>query len=561
MQLPADQRAFAAARATVDPEQRLVAMQKFLEAYPKSSSASRAQGDIFDTLLKYFPQRTAEIDTQARLLIKNAGKGLSRLNYETYVADSLAEANEVGVDLPRAEKLAKDAVNKYTEASFDKGYLAAAKQYKQPAPTSAALHSSFASDRASALAALAKVEMDEHNPPSATALLTEAYSLNPNVDEVNLLRGELALDQHKDAEALEDFERAQLTGELKSPWRERMMELYRNAHNGSDQGFLSEMDAQYARIFPEPFSPQPHKPADTKRTALLELFTGSACEPCVAADLAVDTLLKTYPRSELIVLAYDQHIPEPDPLANPDSVARAKSYGVHFTPTSMLNGKPLWEGGGSRSSAEKTYDEAIKKIDATAAQPSGVQILLTAHRGAGDIIHANATVSIGNPEQLKQALAPDPPDQSVSNKTPVAAPAQPGPTAQPVPTEPHLVTNFALVEDEVRYSGENGIRFHRMVVRALSQPAPEPIGSSKTLDATFDPATISTELKSYLDSFEQKNDRFGKIQFLSKDTTLEPSHLAVAAWVEDTTTHRVLQSAFVPLSTQSQTETTTGSSK
>jgi len=554
MQLPADQRAFDAARATVDPEQRLAAMQLFLKNYPKSNRVDRAQSDIFDTLVKYFPQRTAQIDTQAKILVKNAGKGFGKLYYETDVADNLAEANDTGVDLPRAEKLAKDASNKFIEADFDKDAVASAKKYKYPQPTAAAMHSRFTSGRASALAALAKVDMDEHQPQPATALLDQAYALDPNVAEVNLLRGEQALDQHKDAEALEDLERAQLTGELKSPWRKKMVELYRSAHGGSDQGFLAEMDAQYARIFPEPFTPQQTKPTDGTRTALLELFTGSACDPCVSADLAVDALLKTYTRKQLVVLAFDQHIPEPDPLANPDSIARAKSYGVAFTPTSRLNGKNLWEGGGPRTNAEKAYDQAVKQIDADATKASGVQLQLTANSADG-LIHAHATVSIDNPQLLQQSLAPDPPAKTADGKTPTATATQPAPAAQPTPAvqvapiEPHLVANIALVEDEVRYSGENGIRFHRMVVRSLAQPAGSgsPVEPGKPLEATFDSATISATLKSYLDGYEQKNDRFGKVEFLAKDTTLEPTHLAIAAWVEDTTTHRVLQAAFVSL--------------
>ncbi|WP_433984222.1 hypothetical protein RBB78_03750 [Tunturiibacter empetritectus] len=325
-----------------------------------------------------------------------------------------------------------------------------------------------------------------------------------------------------------------------------MMELYRSAHGGSDQGFLADMDAQYARIFPDPFTPQPAKPTDGSRTALLELFTGSACDPCVSADLAVDALLKTYSRNQLVVLAFDQHIPDPDPLANPDSIARAKSYGVAFTPTSKLNGKNLWEGGGPRANAETSYDEAIKKIDADANKPSGVQLQLTATRSPDGMIQASATVSIDNPQLLQQSLAPDPPAKAADDKTPAAIPA---PAAQSAPIEPHLVANFALVEDDVRYSGENGIRFHRMVVRSLAQPAGtgSPVEPGKTLEATFDPAAVSATLKTYLDTYEQKNDRFGKVQFLAKDTTLEPAHLAIAAWVEDTATHRVLQAAFVPI--------------
>ena len=96
--------------------------------------------------------------------------------------------------------------------------------------------------------------------------------------------------------------------------------------------------------------------------------------------------------------------------------------------------------------------------------------------------------------------------------------------AAAAPAEPQLVVNFALVEDEIRYSGENGIRFHRMVVRALAKPADSGFrvtaGDNFDLDASFDLAAISGALRTYLDDYEQHNDRFGKITFISKDTTI-----------------------------------------
>ena len=113
------------------------------------------------------------------------------------------------------------------------------------------------------------------------------------------------------------------------------------------------------------------------------------------------------------------------------------------------------------------------------------------------------------------------------------------------------MVNFALVEDGIRYSGENGVRFHRMVVRALAKPAdsgfPLELGKTATADAAFDPAAISATLAEYLTQYEKSNDRFGPIKFISKDTTMQPELLAVAAWVQDTATHRVLQSAIVLL--------------
>jgi hypothetical protein len=541
MQLPADQRAFKAARATVDPVQRVAAYQMFLKNYPKSSRVDRAHNDLFDTLVKNFPERTAEIDEQAKLMVKGADKGFARHYYEADIATELAEAGTSGIDLPRADKLAKDATNGFTEAAYDKGTADASQKYKFPMPPAASMHAHFNSSRGEALAALAKVDMDENKPQEAATALDEAYRLDPTGNKVNLFRAELALDQHRDADALEGLERAQLTGELKSPWREKMMELYRQAHAGSDAGFVAEMDQRYAQLFPAPFIPQPHQPATGSRTVLLELFTGSACDPCVAGDLAVDTAIQTYPRKDLVALEFDQHIPDPDPLANPDSVSRGAAYDLAGTPTFVVDGKKASLSGGTRLDSEKLYDSVTKLVDADAAKPAGVQLKLTAGADPAGVVHAKASVVIDNPDQLRLALTPDPP--------PPPTAAADGKTPPPTTVEPHLVVNFALVEDDIRYSGENGIRFHRMVVRSLAQPGANglQVDPEKTYDATFTPAEISRKLTEYLNSYEEKNDRFGKIEFLSKDTTIRRGHLAVAAWVQDTTSHRILQVAFVPL--------------
>jgi hypothetical protein len=115
---------------------------------------------------------------------------------------------------------------------------------------------------------------------------------------------------------------------------------------------------------------------------------------------------------------------------------------------------------------------------------------------------------------------------------------------------PNLVLNIALVQREVRYSGENGIRFHSMVVRSLARPAekgfPVAMAGDSQASFTFDPAQVTRDLSKYLADFSQHNDRFGIVHFLSTDTSLT-GPLAIAAWVEDPATHQVVQAAFVPL--------------
>ena len=559
-QLPADQRAFKGARATMDPEQRLEALRSFVQTYPKSDRVSTAQGAILTVLLDSFPQRTPEIDAQAKIDIKRSSKGLDRSNEETYVAYQLAEAGPAGVDLRRAEKLAKDALNHLEETTYDRDLAKNYTKYKVPVPKPEAMHKDFSETRAEALAVLADVYLREGKQAPAASLTLEAYSLDPMIDDVNTMRGRIALVNHKDAETLDSFERAQLLGAIKPVDREKMMELYRAAHAGSDAGFAAEMDARYAQLFPPPFTPGKHAPAAGGRTILLELFTGSACGPCVGGDLAVDGLLESYPRSEVVALAFDQHIPEPDPLANPDSVARAQVYGISGTPSFVVDGtlEPFY--GGHRDGSKDLYEKLVKLVDADAAGTSDVALKLTAEKGPGGMVQAHAVVTLPSTTELQEKLtapaAAEPATAAAADKKGAAGKekkaAMPAVSAaEAAPVEPRIIVNFALVEDEIRYSGENGIRFHRMVVRALSKPADEGFAANPsaavTLDASFDPDAISRSLATYLDDYEQKNDRFGKIAFLSKDTKMQPGHLAIAAWVQDARTHRVLQAALIPV--------------
>ena len=84
----------------------------------------------------------------------------------------------------------------------------------------------------------------------------------------------------------------------------------------------------------------------------MELFTGTQCGPCVAADVAFEALGRTYKPTELALIQYHMHIPGPDPMTNPADMARWKYYSKLFpsdirgTPTVIFNGKPKPGGGG-----------------------------------------------------------------------------------------------------------------------------------------------------------------------------------------------------------------------
>src|SRR5207302_5612983 len=110
------------------------------------------------------------------------------------------------------------------------------------------------------------------------------------------------------------------------------------------------LDAEYLKAVP-PFKPTAYagrKDKEANKVAVMELFTGAQCPPCVAADVGFDALLKAFRPAELIGLQYHLHIPGPDPLTNADSIARQQYYGeeVRGTPSTFFNGKSESGGGG-----------------------------------------------------------------------------------------------------------------------------------------------------------------------------------------------------------------------
>jgi hypothetical protein len=94
------------------------------------------------------------------------------------------------------------------------------------------------------------------------------------------------------------------------------------------------------------------------------------------------------------------------------------------------------------------------------------------------------------------------------------------------------------------HSGENGVRFHPMVVRSLGGDKAggfDLTAVPATIEHTFDLAKIKDELKAHLDDYEV-NGRHGKITFSEKKHVINPQNLSVVAFVQDVKTRRILQS-------------------
>lgn len=255
----------------------------------------------------------------------------------------------------------------------------------------------------------------------------------------------------------------------------------------------------------------PGRKGKSERTTLVELFTNAECGPCVAADLAFDALERIYKPTEVILLQYHGHRPGPDPLANPDSLARFESYGnkITGTPTIFFNGKPDDSGGGSLNLAKvklQTYREAI---DETLEQPLAVRLQLTATRNGADI-EAKAVVS-----EL----------------------AKPG---------EKVMLRFALVEPRVRYRGGNGIRYHHCVVRAF-------LGGVKGFVLTQAKAEQTVRIN--LDELRKRwNQHLDSVATQAEEPfsarPMDFKSLRVVAFVQDDATGEVLHAVQVDLDPQ-----------
>jgi hypothetical protein len=243
------------------------------------------------------------------------------------------------------------------------------------------------------------------------------------------------------------------------------------------------------------------------RVAVVELFTGAECPPCVAADLAFDALGKTFKAKDVVLLQYHLHIPGPDPLTNTDSVARRGYYREEIggTPTIIFNGKAQDFGGGRFGDAQERYEEYIDGLTPMLEKEAGAKLKLTAtQKGSKITINAEASDVAEPGEKVRLRLA--------------------------------------LIEEEVNYKGGNKLAHHHYVVRALPGGAAGLALKGKTgkQTATVDLDELKKKLTSYLD--EAAKD-LG--EFPSKERPMELKKLRVIAFIQDDANKEIVQAAQV----------------
>ena len=276
------------------------------------------------------------------------------------------------------------------------------------------------------------------------------------------------------------------------------------------------LDADYKTSVP-PFAVAKYAGRTDKaanRVAVLELFTGAQCPPCVAADVAFDAALKAYGPTDVVLLQYHLHVPRPDPLTGPDSIARMDFYKAAFpekvvgaTPTLLINGKPAdgaAQSGGSMKGSATKFDAYRKAIDAALEQTTDVKIVGTSRESGNEL---TATVDVSG----------------------LKAPAK------------TVKLRLVVVEADVKYVGSNGIRFHHHVVRSLfDKPEGVAVDSLKSghYEAKLNLADLKVGLEAYLTKFQTAEGRFPR-----NDKPVALKGLKVFALIQDDATGELLQAA------------------
>lgn len=494
-EVPPEIKAYSEARAITDPQKKLEALQKIAADFGNSSMISSINRSILETMVENWPQKTGEIAAAADKAMKSieSAPDSVRASFCISIAEILSKS---GTLLDTAEQLINKGIKLLEEDN--------AKRLR--------------TTRASYTAALGNVYLKQGKTAEAEKSFKEAYDANPSLSTAALGLAEVAEKAGNNTAALEYLTSAALSGRLPADGRKRLETAYAKTHGGSVDGLNAMLDSKYRTMYPLQVKVESYKStgARSNRVVLAEVFTGSGCPPCVAADLGFDAAMQRYSRSDLAVLMYHLHIPLPDPMTNPSTDKRADFYKVRSVPTYLIDGVQDG-GGGSREMTSQFFERIRPKIDKRLEAASDAELKLEAS------LDQNMLKVKANVNNIKA-------------------------------TAGKLKLQIALVEDELSFSGENGVRFHPMVVRSLAGEKAEgfALDPSKLqpVEHVFDLTKISGELKAALDGLEERS-AGGKMKFAEKKHQINPEHLSVIVFVQNEENKSILQSIQVKVKSAS----------
>ena len=521
---PPDRKAFTDANAIKEPDKKIAAMEQFMRDFPDSQQVAAANQAIFQTLVKSYPDEKVRILDQAGKMIDKAAQAQAKINVYNTIGTQLCDA---GILLENAEKFAVSGM-----ALIDEEVAKA--QANPPAPDNPPAQgnrggrgnmnpaANLGRTKSNLQLTLGRIYVKEGKLDPAEKNLKEALAANPQLTAANLGLAEVYEKRGDTQNALTNYVSAAALSKIPAVSRQSLNAFYAKAHNGSMAGLEEMLDAKYLEVNPPPFTVEPYKATEkrTKRVVLAEIFTGSGCPPCVAADLAADIAMERYNDQELAVIMYHEHIPQPDPMATTQTRARFDFYTASLpskgVPTLAIDGA-LTVGGGARNATKSVFDGLSKQIEHELELSPDANLTVEAALH-GTTVKAEVKV-----------------DHVTSES-------------------PDIKLHIVLAEEKLRYTGENGVRIHPMVVRSMAETkdgAGFPVTSkdSQAFTWEFDLNAISAAIKKHLDEYEAGGHRGNAFTFTEKKYEINPKDLLVIAFVQDEKTKNILQSIITKVAT------------
>ena len=469
---PEEKQAFQEAREVADPQKKIEGLRSFLDKYPETALKTSSLLEILDAGLE-----VNQPDDKLTAVISEAIESTEdKAVVMNDIAYRLVEKNRM---LQKAEELARQATAQAKAGSPAKGNF---------------------------LDTLGWVLYRQGRLDEAASTLREALKTSPQEADIALHLAEVCEKQGKNLEAVEAYLDAYVGGGSRQA-RTTARELYRK-EKGSMEGFQKLLDQVYLKQ-PPLFDPGRFDGEHSGAALVAELFTGAQCGPCQSADYAFDGLIARFPESTLNVLEYHIHVPGPDPMTTPDSLARAHFYNIRSTPVALFSGTDRRTGGGPKTLAEMAFHDYLERINSQLK--SGDRARVDLH-----VKSEQDTISVDGKVGLPAVAATD-----------------------------DLRLHIALVEKTVRYSGSNNVYIHRNVVRKLlngsegtriTQPEFE-FAQNGSISA------IEGEIKQYLGQVEKE----WELTFPEPPVTLNRAELAIVAFVQNAQTFQILGSAMAPL--------------
>lgn len=532
------------AAAITDPDKQIEAFKKVMTDFPKTSAASSAENNIINTMTRKASTDIKALQEQAKKYVDGAatpneqarrlGSTASGFSNAGVLLDEAEQSARKSLDLLANEKAWIEAEKKAAGESQAEAAKRNPTAKPRPAITDSDLATRFVSTRQTGLVTLGQIYDKRGKTADAEKTYREAYNLQPKTGAAAALKlADYAKLANHPYEQLEYLTVATLAGRVTAASRADLEAVYKQTHGGSPVDLDKMLDERYEKEAPK-LEPAAYAASKNRsdRLVVAELFTGAGCPPCVAADMAFEAAIDRYAVKDVAVLVYHLHIPRPDPMTNPSTQSRREYYGINSTPTYVIDGNNQKVGGGGAAQAEKLFEDTVESvIDKRLEAKPGARVKLQASIKGGNVdvaVEVGKTTKTGKPDQK-------------------------------------LRLQVALVEEVVNYTGENGVRFHPMVVRSLASMEKGKSGfevtpgKSSKLAHTFDVAKAVAEAKSHLDEMEGgSSERFGKFKFIERKNAIDMTKLRVVAFLQDETTKEILQAAVIDLPAPAKTATAKG---